>query len=374
MLKLLQDPLFLVAFCIVLGQVVGSWKLKYFKLGSSATLFIGLLLSYFVTGRLGVEVKIPSVVFSLSLIGFIASVGLGASQNIRQVLKSHGIRFMVLSIVVTLSGALATYVFAGFFEGMRYSIIGTYVGALTSSPGLATALELAKGTAGDQSAAVGLGYAIAYVPGILIVILFAQLMGRMHRGKASEIAGTGSAKGPMKPFLIMGFFMVVFIGIILGSFEMKLGASSVFSLGMTGGVLFSALVFGSFKHLRYFDFDSRHLGLIRDVSLNMFLAIVGLNYGYEAFSAVQEFGLQLLLIGLITGVFSIAVGYIIGKHVLKIESVYLVGGICGGMTSTPGLAAAIDEFGSEEVTAGYGATYPFALLLMIVFTKLLFVF
>ncbi len=104
----------------------------------------------------------------------------------------------------------------------------------------------------------------------------------------------------------------------------------------------------------------------------MFLAIVGLNYGYEAFSAVREFGLLLLLIGLATGVFSIAVGYIVGKYVLKIESVYLVGGICGGMTSTPGLAAAIDEFGSEEVTAGYGAAYPFALLLMIVFTKLLF--
>ncbi len=243
MIKLLQEPLFLVAFCIVLGQWIGNRRLKYFKLGSSATLFVGLFISYFVANRLGTEIKVPGVIFSLSLIGFIAAVGLGASQNIRQVLKSHGIRFLILSMVVTLSGALATYVFAVLFDELRYSIIGTYVGALTSSPGLATALELAKGSVADQSAVVGLGYSIAYVPGILIVILFAQLMGRLHGDKVIEAGRKGVSVGPMKPFSIMGFFMVVSVGIILGSFEVKLGVSGVFSLCMTGGVLFSALLF-----------------------------------------------------------------------------------------------------------------------------------
>lgn len=41
------------------------------------------------------------------------------------------------------------------------------------------------------------------------------------------------------------------------------------------------------------------------------------------------------------------------------------------MTSTPGLGAAITTTETEEVGAAYAATYPFALLGMVVFSKLL---
>ena len=53
------------------------------------------------------------------------------------------------------------------------------------------------------------------------------------------------------------------------------------------------------------------------------------------------------------------------------ELILLSGAICGGMTSTPGLGAAIDATGSDEVAAGYGATYPFALLFMVIWTVIL---
>jgi len=49
----------------------------------------------------------------------------------------------------------------------------------------------------------------------------------------------------------------------------------------------------------------------------------------------------------------------------------LVGAICGGMTSTPGLGAAIEAVGGEEPAAGYGAIYPFALLGMVIFSIIL---
>ncbi|NLY82398.1 MAG: hypothetical protein GX078_06440, partial [Clostridiales bacterium] len=42
-----------------------------------------------------------------------------------------------------------------------------------------------------------------------------------------------------------------------------------------------------------------------------------------------------------------------------------------GMTSTPGLGAATDALDSEDPAAGYGATYPFALFGMIMFTIIL---
>lgn len=49
----------------------------------------------------------------------------------------------------------------------------------------------------------------------------------------------------------------------------------------------------------------------------------------------------------------------------------MAGAICGGMTSTPGLGAAIDATGTDDVAAGYGATYPFALLFMVIWTIVL---
>jgi len=52
--------------------------------------------------------------------------------------------------------------------------------------------------------------------------------------------------------------------------------------------------------------------------------------------------------------------------------VMLAGSICGGMTSTPGLGAAIDAVGSDDPASGYGAVYPFALLGMVMFTILLY--
>jgi len=41
------------------------------------------------------------------------------------------------------------------------------------------------------------------------------------------------------------------------------------------------------------------------------------------------------------------------------------------MTSTPGLGAATEAIGSDEPGAGYGATYPFALLGMVIFAIVL---
>ena len=51
--------------------------------------------------------------------------------------------------------------------------------------------------------------------------------------------------------------------------------------------------------------------------------------------------------------------------------ILLAGAISGAMTSTPGLGAAIDATGTEDCAAGYGGTYPVAILCMVLFTTLL---
>lgn len=117
--------------------------------------------------------------------------------------------------------------------------------------------------------------------------------------------------------------------------------------------------------------DSYFLSVLRQISLAFFLSIVGLRNGYAVFAALNESGVGLALSALIIGTASMAVGFLIGRYVFKINWIMLSGAICGGMTSTPGLGAAIDAAESDDPAAGYGATYPFALLGMVLFTLML---
>lgn len=117
--------------------------------------------------------------------------------------------------------------------------------------------------------------------------------------------------------------------------------------------------------------DAKVLGIIRELALCFFLAIVGLRYGYQVFDAILGTGVSLALISLFVGAVSIVVGYVIGRYIFKLNWIMLAGAICGGMTSTPGLGVAIDSLDSDDPAAGYGAVYPFALLGMVLFTILL---
>lgn len=82
-------------------------------------------------------------------------------------------------------------------------------------------------------------------------------------------------------------------------------------------------------------------------------------------------GLYLAFSSLFIGSVAMIIGFLAGRYPFKINWVMLSGAIWGGMTSTPGLGAAIDSIGCDEPVAGYGAVYPFALLGMVVFSILL---
>ena len=59
----------------------------------------------------------------------------------------------------------------------------------TSSPGLAAALEQVAQESSEAEAAVGFGYAVGYIPGVLIVVLGMQLIPvifKLDAGKENE--------------------------------------------------------------------------------------------------------------------------------------------------------------------------------------------
>ena len=65
------------------------------------------------------------------------------------------------------------------------------------------------------------------------------------------------------------------------------------------------------------------------------------------------------------------VGYLFARYVLKIGVLNTLGSITGGMTSTPALGTLIHVAGTEDVAAAYAATYPIALVVVVIAAQLI---
>lgn len=412
---------------LLFGWVVVRYAKNFSEgdtLYSSATSFLG-------------KGIIPKDFFYLFLILFVATVGLLAAKDIGAVLKKYGLKFVILGVLITFVGAATTYGMTIFStkvlesSSTPYEVSGVYTGALTSSPGLAAATETATEHATktveryadmdndekakvlkmisedlkvadypqlteelkvqfiqNAEAGIGIGHAIGYPFGVIIVIIAVNFFPKIfridlekeqeifHREMEEARKAVGGRVIEETSFDLIALCIAMLFGYTIGRFGIDLnfiGINQVFSLGSTGGVLVGSLILGYIGKIGPVNFrmNSKILGIVRQLSLAFFLAIVGLRYGFKVFDALASSGAILALVGLVVGLVAMLVGFLVGKYIFKINWIMLSGAICGGMTSTPGLGAAVDAIGSDDPAAGYGATYPFALLGMVLFTIIL---
>ena len=100
----------------------------------------------------------------------------------------------------------------------------------------------------------------------------------------------------------------------------------------------------------------------------MFLIGAGVSGGAKF---VQYFEPVYFLYGALLTLVPMVIGYVFAKFVLKMPLLNNLGSITGGMTSTPALGTLINVAGTDEVAAAYAATYPIALVLVVLAAKLL---
>lgn len=374
-----SNPIFLMSLAVVTGIFIGKIRVGRISLGLSGALFTGLAL-----GLSGC--RIPAEYFSWNLVIFVVCVGLLASEDIVRVVRLFGFKFALLGVLVTGVGALVTFLL-GFFAGGNadpFLVAGTYTGALTSSPGLGAALEATGG-----NPLVIAGYTVAYPFGVIAVVLFVQLAPVLFRidveKERAELAdlirpqvSSGNSGHESREestlFSLASFALCVTLGLAVGSLKLPLPGLGSISLGSTGGSLLFALFAGAMGRLGPFPMrmDRKVLSSLRSLSLAYFLATAGLMAGPKVVIAIKDHGMVLIAIGLGAAVISEFTGFLVGRYLWKINWVLLSGAICGAMTSTPGLGAAIDATGTEDCASGYGATYPVAIACMVLFTTLIY--
>ncbi len=151
-------------------------------------------------------------------------------------------------------------------------------------------------------------------------------------------------------------FLIVALGFILG--RIKIAGLSL----DVSAVIFVALVFGHFGIVIPSDFQ--HLGLV------LFIFTIGIQAGPGFFESFKKDGRQLAvfasLLILLAAVITIGVIFF-----FDIDKNIAIGLFTGALTSTPGLAAAIDHTGSPLASIGYGVGYPFGVIGVILFIRFL---
>ncbi|MFA9557799.1 aspartate:alanine exchanger family transporter [Evansella sp. AB-rgal1] len=165
-LSLLDEPLILIFVILLLGSIVGQIKVKGLNLGASGVLLVAMVFGHY-------GYNIPPIVQNLGLGLFIVAVGLQAGPRFFRMMKSSGIVFGIIGLIIVGIAVVTTIIVSKIFNLSAPLSIGLMTGALTSTPGLAAALQATN----DPIASVG--YGIAYPFGVLAVVLFVQLLPKL---------------------------------------------------------------------------------------------------------------------------------------------------------------------------------------------------
>ena len=195
-----SEPL-LLFLVIGLGFLAGEIRIRGFKLGVSAVLFVGLFFGgWQPAGRPGFA--IAHQIMQVGLILFVYAVGLTSGPGFFASLKSRGLRFNVAVGVALAVGALVTLLVGRGLGLNSGQIAGVFCGGLTNTPALAAATELmgnlGTGEVGDPAVGYSLAYPFGILGGLLAFQAFAWVYQRQAAREKAEALTQARAKSALK--------------------------------------------------------------------------------------------------------------------------------------------------------------------------------
>ena len=401
--------LFVVFAVLAVGYALGRITIKGISLGDAGVFIIALVFGalFFHVGDAGLVFAGSSTPYdfssgltlieSLGLILFVTSVGFIAGPKFFGNFKRNFKSYVLLGLIIILAGGLSAAGCIGLGEVVGYGgtiqeqdgfvamIVGLLSGSLTSTP----AFSAAKATVAEEyQALVSVGHGIAYIFGVIGVVLFVQLIPKLTHANMDEERAKLVIKeeGEKKSFVgklfeidhmgIAAFSLAAILGTFLGQVKIPLSSAGLngtcFSLTTTGGCLLVSLIMGHFSRVGKVSIMPANttLKLFRELGLVLFLVGAGIPGGAEF---VENFDAMYFVYGIIMTIFPMIIGFLFAKYVLKLSLLNNLGSLTGGMTSTPALGTLIGTAGTEDVAAAYAATYPIALIAVVLVSQFLII-
>lgn len=397
-----------LVFCLfaimAVGYSIGRIEIKGISLGTAGVFIAALLFGALFYDDLAVQLpeytgSALKIVENIGLILFVTSVGFIAGPKFFGNMKKNFKSYVLLGLVIILAGGISAVACIYFGRAMGETdnakfasmVAGLLSGALTSTPAFSAAkatvaAQYPSDLAAEYEAIVSVGNGISYIFGVVGVVLFVQLMPKIlkadmevERAKLTVASETGAKKKvyngkliEMDSYGIMPFALAAVIGIIVGMIKIPLSAQGLsgttFALTTTGGCLLMALIFGHFSRCGKINLmpPTTTLKVFRELGLVLFLMGAGIAGGAKF---VEYFELMYFVYGAIMTILPLIIGFIFAKYVLKLSLLNTLGSITGGMTSTPALGTLIHVAGTEDVAAAYAATYPIALIAVVIVSQ-----
>ncbi len=398
--------LFCVFAVLFVGYALGRITIKGVSLGDAGVFIIALLFgALFCSNAFGSAPIVEfnpewlEIIESFGLVLFVTSVGFIAGPKFFANMKKNFKSYVILGLIIILAGGAAAigcvmlgkHVF-GYgaetitdIDGFVAMIVGLLSGSLTSTP----AFSAAKATvAPEYQSLVSVGHGIAYIFGVIGVVLFVQLIPKLTKANMDEerakiAVPEREVKGGKLTKLFhldhMGlavFSLAAILGTVLGKVKIPLSGAGLsgtcFSLTTTGGCLLVSLLLGHFGRVGKLSLmpDQSTLKLFRELGLVLFLVGAGIPGGADF---VANFNAMYFVYGIIMTIVPMIIGYLFSKYVLKLSLLNNLGSITGGMTSTPALGTLIGTAGTEDVAAAYAATYPIALIAVVLVSQFIII-
>lgn len=157
-------------------------------------------------------------------------------------------------------------------------------------------------------------------------------------------------------------FVTLSLGIVTGAI---IGAILIvpigplrIAMGTSVGTLLAGLVVGYLHSVRptFGRIPDGAVQFMISIGLAAFVAMIGLSAGPHFVDALRQAGVGLFFGGMVVTTVPLLAGLYVGRYVLKLDPVLLLGGIAGAQTMTPGLAAVQERSGSPIAVLGYSGT------------------
>lgn len=381
--------IFIVFIIGALGYMLGGISVRGISLGTAGVLIValvyGILIHYVPNFSIG-ETKITlwndSIKTRFGLISnigtalFVTAVGLIAGPKFFRTFNRKSVAYLLLGVIIIALGGFTAFACLKIDKTLSPEMAaGLLTGGLTSTPGFSAAKEVP----GVDADAISAGYGIAYLYGVLGVVIFVQIVPKIlkvdiakerehfHAANSIIIPEPKCKLVQLEEFGFFPFFLSVALGCLIGAIKIP---KINFSLGNSGGTLVAGLIVGHFAHIGHLDcrISKQTLNFMRELGLVLFLIGAGVPGGVNFVSNVK---ISYFIYGAIMTTVPMVVGYVIARYVFKLSIFNNLGSITGGMTSTPALGTLIATAGTDEVSSAYAATYPLALVSIVLVSKII---
>ena len=179
------STIFFIFVIATLGYLIGGIRIKGISLGTAGVLLVALafgivanFLPSFTIGQTTISLFNAGIKSNFGLVSnlgtamFVTAVGLIAGPKFFRTFNRKSLAYVCMGMIVIFVGALTAVVCVMLDKNLSMdTAVGLLTGGLTSTPGLSAAKEVAT-----DEAAVTAGYGIAYLFGVLGVVLFVQLI------------------------------------------------------------------------------------------------------------------------------------------------------------------------------------------------------